>query len=186
MESMQTYDDGLQFISNITKCRNKINSINDKIERAHHFLRIKPNDEMWERLLEDDELELKTFQNEEITQTEALMTLEGKLDPDFFKLLLQKLGSELARTMAIPHVEDNLKDEYELSNAITTTVQAIKTKRYEYANLSPDDYKQREIITAQLRYFYNDLSLHPWGVQKINELGVEVQQQPEENVERGR
>lgn len=185
MESMQVYDAGLEFISNITRCRNKINSLKDKIERAHHFLSIKPDDEMWTKILEDSELELKTFQNEEITQTEALMALESKIDPDFFKLLLQNLGSALARTMDILHVEDNMYDEYQLSNSIIVTVQAIKNKRFEYANLSPDDYKQREILSSELRYFYNDLLLHPWGVQKINELGVEIIQ-PEGNVERGR
>jgi hypothetical protein len=191
MENMQYYDAGLKFIDNVARCRMKINSINDKITRAEHFLGMKPDSEMWKQLLKEDQQELITYQNEEKVQTEALKALESKMDQDFFMLLMQNLGNVIARTMPIPHVENNLHDENELHDAITATVEAIKIKRYEYDSLLFSEANEKEIVASELRYFYNDLALHPWGKQRLADLDVPESyiQQPatqEAPTERGR
>lgn len=191
MENMQYYDDGLKFIENVSKCRLKINSLNERIGHDRESLRNKPGNEMWTKLLEDHEQELITYQNEEKVQTESLMMLEDKIDPDFWVLLMQKLGNVIARTMPILHVQDNMLDEINLNTAITATVQAIKIKRYEYMSLLPVESNEKEIVASELRYFYNDLALHPWGRQKLSTLDVPesyIQQNDTQEVEteRGR
>lgn len=167
---MEYYDSGLQFISNITRCREKINSLKDRINYGHKMIQANKGAKYQKDIIKEAEEELILFENEEKVQTEALMTLEGKMDSDFFKLLLENLGSVIARTSSFPHLEDNLHDENGLADAVIATGEAIRIKKYELDHLEPIADKQRTIVESQLRYFYNDMNQHAWGQQRLQEL----------------
>ena len=62
---MEYYDSGLQFISNITRCREKINSLKDRINYGHKMIQANKGSDYQKDVIKDAEEELILFENEE-------------------------------------------------------------------------------------------------------------------------
>mgnify|MGYP003306393279 CR=1 FL=1 len=169
----QTYNIGLNIISEITKSRYEMNRADSGIKNASFRISGdgKSTDQMWTRIKEENEQKLETATNNFQFLYQNLMDLKHQCTSDEWKMLLQALGVTLAKTENIEHVGENLWDARDLQYALNQTGDMIKQKVTQLKETQENGDEDLEIIiNAELSYYENDMKKHHWGEDRLKKI----------------
>lgn len=130
------------------------------------------SDAMWKKYQDQAQEELMIINDSLNMIYQLIIEKATKLDAFSKSKILQRLGIIIASTENIEFVKNNLSDAQDLQKAIDSVSDVIKEKYQELQECN--NINEREILSAELNYYYSDLNCHYWGMERLKYLQNEI------------